>query len=72
MQNTRLTITGMECDECENCINRALQSVAGVQSSQVDWATGTALVWHAKDIDTTQFIEAIAKVGHQAYRVWSE
>lgn len=69
---TNLKVTGMNCGACVNHVTQALQSVAGVQSADVDLAAGSATVQHDQNTDATRLIEAVAEAGYQAHRVWHE
>lgn len=59
-----LTITGMTCDHCQHAVKGALESVEGVQSAQVDLATGTAQV--AGNADLGALVQAVEEEGYQA------
>lgn len=61
---TELTITGMTCDHCQHAVKGALESVEGVQSAQVDLATGTAQV--DGNADLSALVQAVEEEGYQA------
>ncbi len=71
MKTTQLKVTGMTCGMCVQHVTKALQSVAGVQSADVDLASGAAAVQHDENTDATRLIEAVAEAGYQAHRVWN-
>ncbi len=66
---TTLKVSGMNCGACVNHVTRALQSVAGVQSADVDLAAGEAVVQHDANTDAARLIEAVAEAGFQAHRM---
>ena len=66
---TNLKITGMTCGMCVQHVTTALQSVAGVQSADVNLASGAAAVQHDDATDAAQLIEAVVEAGYQAQQV---
>ncbi len=63
MTKTQLTVTGMTCGMCVEHVTRALQSVPGVQRTQVDLATGLATVEH--DAKVEALVAAVEEEGHE-------
>lgn len=64
MAQVALRITGMTCGHCVAAVTKALQSVAGVDSVEVNLETGQGLVkGHA---DAAQLIKAVEKEGYEA------
>jgi copper chaperone CopZ len=63
---TTLKVTGMNCGACVGHVTRALQSVSGVQSAQVDLATGQAKVQHNEDAEPEAMVEAVVEEGFGA------
>lgn len=61
---TELKIEGMSCSHCSAAVARALESVQGVVSAQVDLAAGRATVEGEVDVD-----ELVAAVVEEGYRV---
>jgi copper chaperone CopZ len=57
---------------CVQHVTQALQDVAGVQSADVDLASGAVTVRHDETTDVARLIEAVAEAGYQAHRVWNE
>ena len=64
MQTTTLGISGMTCQHCVAAVTKALQSVPGVQSAQVDLAQGKASVAGSAPVQI--LINAVAKAGYGA------
>ena len=65
MQNTQIRVTGMSCQACVGHVQKALQDVPGVQSAQVDLASGTASVRHQGAADD-KLVEAVSEAGYEA------
>jgi copper chaperone len=61
---TELKITGMTCGHCQQSVKGALESVEGVQTADVDLATGTAQVEGNADVNT--LVAAVEEEGYQA------
>ncbi|GGR92784.1 CopZ family metallochaperone [Deinococcus sedimenti] len=61
---TELTITGMTCGHCEKAVREALQGVPGVDTVQVDRASGQASV--TGTADTQALIHAVTEEGYGA------
>ncbi len=64
MQTTTLGISGMTCQHCVAAVTKALQSVPGVQSAQVDLAQGKASVDGSAPVRL--LIDAVTKAGYSA------
>jgi uncharacterized membrane protein YraQ (UPF0718 family)/copper chaperone CopZ len=60
----RLTIKGMTCEHCARAIHRALMEIAGVQSAEVDFKKGEAMVT-GRDFDMTRIGAAIEGLGYE-------
>lgn len=65
MMTTQLKVDGMTCEMCVGHVQKALQSVSGVQSAQVDLAAGRATVQH-DDASENAMIEAVGEEGYEA------
>lgn len=64
MAQVALRITGMTCGHCVAAVTKALQSVAGVESVEVNLEKGQGLIkGHA---ETAQLIKAVEKEGYEA------
>lgn len=61
---TALNISGMTCGHCQQAVKGALESVEGVQRTEVDLATGTARVEGTADLRT--LVAAVEEEGYQA------
>lgn len=61
---TELNITGMTCGHCVKAVEKALGQVEGVQSVQVDLASGKATV--QGQARTEQLLAAVAEEGYAA------
>ncbi|MFD2111747.1 heavy-metal-associated domain-containing protein [Thiorhodococcus fuscus] len=62
-----IKITGMHCPNCIRSATQAIQSVAGVDSVEVDLETGSARV--VGSVDSAALIAAIQEVGFSAEQV---
>ena len=62
---TELKITGMVCDACVAHVERALQSVTGVQNADVELETRRATVQH-EGADINQMLQAVSEEGYEA------
>lgn len=61
---TELKIDGMTCGHCTAAVKKALERVAGVESAQVDLATGRAQV--AGNAAAASLVAAVQNEGYQA------
>lgn len=61
---TKLQITGMTCGHCQQAVQSALESVAGVNDARVDLAKGTAEVDGSADVQA--LVAAVEEEGYQA------
>jgi len=62
----RLPIEGMTCASCVARVEKALKSVPGVASAEVNLATETASVALAAGADPQALVEAVRKAGYEA------
>ena len=62
----RLAIGGMTCATCAGRVEKALKSVAGVESAQVNLATETATVAVAPGTATEALVQAVTAAGYEA------
>lgn len=65
---TTLQISGMHCASCKALIEDVSRDYAGVQSCDVDFATGETLITHQDDMDVFGLIKEIEQLD-EAYRV---
>jgi copper chaperone CopZ len=63
---TVLHIEGMSCGNCVRHATTALQSVAGVQTAEVDLDTETAVVEHDDELDVQTLLNAVNEEGYEA------
>ena len=63
---TQLKIKGMSCNHCVNSVRTALEAVAGVESAQVNLATGIAEVFHSIPVELATMITAIEEEEFEA------
>ena len=63
---TTLKVEGMTCGMCVQHVTKALQGVAGVQSAQVDLASGTAKVQHDENATSEAMVKAVEEDGYGA------
>lgn len=64
-QQIELSVGGMTCASCSRRVEKALTKIDGVSAS-VNYATGSAVVEVDRQIDPTELVEAIEKVGYSA------
>ncbi len=63
---TQLKIAGMTCDACAAHVKQALENVPGVQSAEVSYANGDALLFADAGIPPDALIAAITRLGYRA------
>ncbi len=61
---TNLKVEGMTCHHCVMAVTKALESVEGVRSAEVDLDKGSAVV--DGDADLQAMIAAVQEEGYQA------
>ena len=61
---TELKIDGMTCGHCTAAVKKALERIAGVESAEVDLASGRARV--AGNADAALLVAAVQDEGYQA------
>ena len=67
MQSIKLKIDGMTCVNCENRIERKLQSTNGVRKAKVRYASGTAEITYDENITSIEkIIAVIERLGYKA------
>jgi copper chaperone CopZ len=65
MQALTFTIEGMSCNHCVTHVKKALESVPGVTSADIDLSSKMASVFGENLIEATLF-EAVSAVGYTA------
>ncbi len=63
----KLKVSGMNCNHCVGSVTRALSEADGVESAEVDLASGEARV-HGRGLDDAALIEKIKALGFEATR----
>jgi len=64
-QQFELSVGGMTCASCSRRVEKALTKMPGVTAS-VNYATGSALISTEQNVDPTELIQAVEKVGYTA------
>ncbi|MCQ2554922.1 MAG: heavy-metal-associated domain-containing protein [Clostridia bacterium] len=62
--NVVLNVEGMMCPHCEARVNKAVSSMAGVESAVADHNTNTVTVTVSKDITEDEFKAVIDACGY--------
>ena len=66
MKTSEIKIGNMSCEGCVASARRALQSISGVRSVQVDLARGRATIEHTEDVADASLVHAITDAGYDA------
>lgn len=64
MSQMTLKVDGMTCNHCKMHVEKALRSVNGVESAQVDLAKGEAMV--SGDANREDLVKAVEGAGYSA------
>ena len=64
MMSVALKISGMTCGHCQSAVQRALESVPGVEKAEVNLQDGLATVHGTPD--PTRLVEVVAEEGYRA------
>ena len=62
---TVLNVEGMSCSHCVMSVKKALESVAGVKSADVNLKKKSAQVEHADNTDLTALKAAVEEAGYE-------
>jgi copper chaperone CopZ len=62
--STSLTVTGMTCAHCQRAVTEEISAVAGVESVDVDLATGTVTVTADRPVDRADIAAAVDEAGY--------
>ena len=65
MKKVTLHIEGMHCAGCANAVDKQLLSIEGVQTTNVNFATDSALVEFEGNLSVQDFESAVTKAGYQ-------
>ena len=62
---TTRTVVGMTCDHCVSAVRSEVAKIEGVQTVDVDLASGRVTVESAAPVSETDFAEAIDEAGYE-------
>ena len=62
--STTFTVTGMKCDHCRRAVTQEISAVDGVESVDVDLASGTVTVTTAGPVDRADIVAAVDEAGY--------
>jgi Cu+-exporting ATPase len=64
-QQVSLPVEGMTCAACVSHVQKALQSVEGVENVNVNLATEKADLWFDTDVPTADLVQAVHETGYE-------
>ena len=67
--NVIVNVNGMNCNHCKMSVEKALNSVDGVVSAEVDLAAKNATVVLSKEVDDNTLLNVVNEAGFQAVSV---
>ena len=62
--STTFAVTGMTCAHCQRAVTQEISAVAGVESVDVDLASGTVTVTTTEPVDRADIAAAIDEAGY--------
>jgi copper chaperone CopZ len=62
--STTFAVTGMTCAHCQRAVTEEISAVAGVESVDVDLATGTVTVTTTRPVDRADIAAAVDEAGY--------
>ena len=62
--STTFSVTGMSCDHCRRAVTQEISAVDGVESVDVDLASGTVTVSTARPVDRADIAAAVDEAGY--------
>lgn len=66
MESLTLKIEGMSCNHCKMAVEKALKTLPGVQSAQVNLEANTAeVVFDPQQVSVTQLKSAVTDAGYE-------
>jgi copper chaperone CopZ len=65
MNETIVSVTGMTCDHCVRAVKAEVSKVIGVETVDVDLASGRVTVRSAGELDLDAVAEAVAEAGYE-------
>lgn len=63
---TLLDVQGMHCASCSSTVTKHLNALDGVREATVNFATQTAIIEHADNVQTKQLLQAVKQAGYSA------
>ncbi len=72
MNTKTIQIEGMHCTNCANAVDKQLQSIEGVTSATVNYATESAIIHFDRDIPFEEFETAIQNAGYSVLNEQSD
>ncbi|RMF27131.1 MAG: heavy-metal-associated domain-containing protein [Cyanobacteria bacterium J083] len=64
-KTSHLQLENMMCDFCAETIERAVQSLPGVNNCKVDMTTKKATIQYTESVNLDKIQQALAKAGYQ-------
>ncbi len=64
MSTATYTVTGMTCEHCRRAVTQEIGAVQGVQSVDVDLASGTVTVSTTQPVDRADIAAAVDEAGY--------
>ena len=65
MNTTTVTVTGMTCGHCAASVREEIGEIAGVQTVEVDVASGVVTIASDTPVDTSAIKNAVEEAGYQ-------
>ena len=62
--STTFAVTGMTCEHCRRAVTQEISAVDGVESVDVDLASGTVSVRTARPVDRADIAAAVDEAGY--------
>jgi copper chaperone CopZ len=62
--STTFAVSGMTCDHCRRAVTQEISAVDGVESVDVDLASGTVTVSTARPVDRADIAAALDEAGY--------
>ena len=62
--STTFTVTGMTCEHCRRAVTEEISAVDGVETVDVDLASGTVTVTTARPVDRADIAAAVDEAGY--------
>jgi copper chaperone CopZ len=62
--STTFTVSGMTCEHCRRAVTQEISAVDGVESVDVDLASGTVTVSTARPVDRADISAAVDEAGY--------